>query len=298
MAWDGPARAKVAAIQLAPLPDRERTLARAVELVHMAADRGAKVVAFPELFALPWFPGVIDKAHFELAEPADGPTVTALRAAAAARGVVVVAPFFEKKIEGRCYNSAAVIDAGGDLLGVYRKVHVPQIPYWEERSYFAAGDAGFPVFRAGGLAIGVALGWDVLFPETARMLALAGAHLIVVPTASTKQSHDLWERSIGAAAFASGLFILRVNRIGSGEGQVFHGASFCVSPFGDVIDQASGEGEGLLLVEINPRDIELVRREWPLIKDRRPECYLGLAGLEVRPAAKDGTGGPGSDRKE
>ena len=287
MAWDGPNRAKIAAIQLAPLPDRERTLARAVELAHMAADRGARLVAFPELFACPWFPGKSDKASFDLAEPVDGPTVTAMRQAANARGIAIVCPFFERKVEGRCYNSAAVIDADGALLGVYRKVHVPQIPYWEERSYFAAGDAGFPVFNTSVMNVGVALGWDVLFPETARMLALGGAHLIVAPTAGTRQSHDLWDRAFGGAAFANGLFILRVNRIGQGEGQVFHGTSFCVSPFGDVIDQASGEGEGLLLVEVNPRDIELVRREWPLLKDRRPECYLGLAGLEVRPVDKD-----------
>ena len=277
-------RVKVAAIQIAPLPDHERTLARATELVRMAAEHDARLAALPELFSTPWFPATINKERFDLAEPVEGRTVTAMREAAARFNMVIVCPFFEKLVEGRFYNSAAVIDSDGSLCGVYRKVHVPQIPHWEERSYFAGGDAGFPVFATSVLRVGVAIGWDAMFPEALRLLALGDAQLVLAPGAGTRQSHELWERAISAGAFANGLFVLRVNRIGPGEGQVFHGSSFCVNPFGDLVDQPSGEGEGLLLVDVNPRDIELVRREWPLLKDRRPECYLALAGLEVRRA--------------
>lgn len=280
-------RIKIAAIQIAPLPDRERTLVRAVELMEMAAERDAVLVAFPELFAWPWFPATINKTNFDLAETVDGQTVTTIREAAARLKLAVVCPFFEKLVEGRWYNSAAVIDSDGSLLGVYRKVHIPQIKGWEERSYFSLGDVGFPVFSTAPLKIGVALGWDPLFPETMRMLALGGAQLIVAPTASTKQSMELWDRAIGAGAFANGLFVLKVNRIGQGLEQVFHGMSYCVNPFGDPLDEPSGEGEGLLLLEINPKDMELVRREWPLLKDRRPESYLDLAGLAIQPMEKE-----------
>ena len=276
-------RVRVAGIQMSGTPDRARNIEKAVSLLEMAAERGVSLACLPELFALPWFPSEMDKAHFDLAEPVDGETVTALRAAAAKLDIVIVAPFFEREIEGRFFNSAAVIDAGGELLGVYRKVHVPQIPLWEEKFYFAPGDAGFPVFNTKHLRIGVQICWDNLFPEGSRALALAGAQFVFAPTAAASNSQDLWMRMISANAFANGMYVFRVNRVGAESKQKFYGQSFCVNPFGDLVDQVSGEGEGVVIVEANPRDIEFVRREWPLLRDRRPECYLELAGLHVRP---------------
>jgi len=280
-------RIKVAGVQLSGSEDKARNLEKAVALLDLAAEREVRMACFPELFALPWFPAQMDKAHLDLAESTDGQTVSAMREAAKRLEMVIVAPFFEKDLEGRFFNSAAVIDADGALLGIYRKVHLPQIPLWEEKFYFAPGDRGFPVFRTRYLDIGVQLCWDNLFPEGTRALALAGAQLVFAPTAAAFDSQDLWLRMISVNAFANGLYVFRVNRVGAEPQQEFYGKSFCVSPFGDLVDQISGEGEGLVIEEVNPRDIQFVRREWPLLRDRRPECYLSLANLEVRPREED-----------
>ncbi len=266
-------RVKVAGIQFAPGFDKETNLSRAEALVGIAAGKGARIVCLPQLFNTFWFPYTIDDRHFDLAESEDGPTITRLRRMARDMGIVVISPVFERDGEGY-YNTAFVIGVDGEILGKYRKIHVPQIPLWEERTYFRAGNLGFPVFKTPFARIGVQICWDVFFPEGFRILALKGAEIIFVPTASAFiHSHRKWERAISAAAHTNGLFIFRVNRVGREVRQEFYGRSFCVRPDGDLIDMPSGQSEGIILADIDLGEINAVRNEWVFLKDRRPEEY-------------------------
>ncbi|MDP8254824.1 MAG: nitrilase-related carbon-nitrogen hydrolase [Candidatus Alcyoniella australis] len=265
----------VAAIQVGPGPDPQANIERCVELINVAADQGVNLACFPELAHLPWFPAQIDERGFELAQPLDGPAISAIREAAQQRGVAVVFPFFERDGE-RCYNSTALIDEHGEVRGVYRKLHVPQLPRWEERHYFSAGDNGFVLAQLAGLRVGVQVAWDNLFPEGCRALALAGAELIVAPTANCGESHDLWLRAISANALFNGVYVLRVNRVGGAPEQHFYGRSFLVDPYGDLAGQEAGEAEGLMLGELHREALVLIRREFPLLRDRRPDQYAAI----------------------
>ena len=156
---------KVAGIQMACVDAREKNLAKAVTLGRLAAEHGARVVCYQQLLSNVWFPRERDERHFALAEGEDGPTLEALRPLAAEAGITLVCPLFERSAEGTCYNTAVVIGPDGGLLGKYRKVHVPDLPLWEEKYYFRPGDTGFPVFESQGLRFGVQLCWDNFFPE-------------------------------------------------------------------------------------------------------------------------------------
>jgi N-carbamoylputrescine amidase len=196
-----------------------------------------------------------------------------MRELAVAHEVVLVCPIFEAGDEQRFYNSAVVIDAGGAILGSYRKVHVPQIPLWEERYYFAPGNRGFPVFETKFAVIGVQICWDNFFPEGSRILALKGAQIIFCPTAAAFASQKKWETVITANAITNGVYNFRVNRVGREEKQDFYGMSFCVSPEGELLGPPAGMKEGIALIDIDLKQIQKVRKEWPFSKDRRPEAY-------------------------
>jgi N-carbamoylputrescine amidase len=264
---------------------KQRNIDRAVKLVGLAAERGAKIVCLQELFNTHWFPKDIDRRNFDLAEPVHGPTLEAMQPVAGDKELVLVCPFFEKDAEGAFYNSAMVIDSGGELLGLYRKVHVPQIPLWEEKSYFASGNLGFPVFSTAYARIGVQICWDNFFPEGTRCLALGGAQLILSPTAAAFASQTRWQTMISANAMANGVFVMRVNRVGSEEKQDFYGKSFCVGPEGDLVGGPSGMTEGILFADIDFRRITRYRKDYPFLSDRKPKNYRdisdpALAGLE------------------
>jgi N-carbamoylputrescine amidase len=271
---------KTAGIQLAPTTDKERNLAKAKELIDIAASEGARIIALPQLFNTMWFPAAIDKSNFSLAEEADGPAITSLREAALKTKSVLIAPIFEKDGES-FFNTAFVIGPDGEIIGRYRKAHVPQIPLWEERSYFAPGDLGFPVFKTPVATIGVQLCWDAFFPEGFRILALKGAEIIFVPTASAfAHSHRKWERAIAASAHSNGLFIMRVNRVGTEGAQEFYGRSFTVRPDGEFINEPGGSSEGVVITQMDLSDIAATRGEWVFLKDRRPEIYKELTELK------------------
>jgi len=195
---------KIAGIQMSAGTDVEKNIGRAVEMIGVAAEKGAKVIGFPELCLSPWFPRKEDKAGFAFAREASGPEVGAFVTASLKHQVVIVLPFFEKQGD-RHFNSAAVIDCGR-LLGVYRKLHLPDIPYYKEAYYFSPGDSGYPVFETSRGRVGVQICWDNLFPEGARILALRGAEVLFAPTAASVESHTLWERAVSANAFANNLF--------------------------------------------------------------------------------------------
>ena len=209
---------KIAGIQFAPTSIKEVNLRRVASLVEVAAEREAKIVALPQLFNTEFFPSIIDKAHFALAETEDGPAITAMRELAGKHSLVLICPIFEKA-DDAYFNTAFVLGPEGEIIGRYRKVHVPQIPLWEEATYFQTGDLGFPVFDTPYGRIGVQLCWDTFFPEGFRILALNDAQIVFTPTASAFfHSHRKWERALSAAAHSNGLFIFRVNRTG-GEGR-------------------------------------------------------------------------------
>lgn len=271
---------KTAGIQMSAAPILERNLSKAGELIALAVSEGAKIVCLPQLFNAVWFAHSIDKKNFSLAEKSDGPTITAMREEALKNKCVLIAPIFEEDA-GRYFNTAFVIGEDGGIIGKYRKMHVPQIPLWEERSYFSPGDLGFPVFKTPHASIGVQLCWDVFFPEGFRILALKGAQIIFAPTASAFEHSRLrWERAMQAAAHANGVFVFRVNRTGKEEKQEFYGKSFCAGPDGEFIVKPGGSSDGVVIADIDLETMAEVRREWVFLKDRRPEEYKEI--LEIK----------------
>ena len=219
--------------------------------------------------------------HFSLAEEMEGPTIREMQKLAQTGEVVLICPIFEREGENY-YNSAVVIDAGGKILGVYRKIHIPQIPLWEEKYYFSSGNLGFPVFQTKFATLGIQICWDNFFPEGSRILTLKGAQIIFSPTAAAFASQEKWRTVIAGNAMVNGVYILRVNRVGSEEKQDFYGRSFCVSPEGELLDRPTGMKEGILLVEIDLKTIDRIRKEWPFLKDRRPEAYREILNFGKR----------------
>jgi N-carbamoylputrescine amidase len=274
---------RVAGIQMACGQTKEKNIERAIKLVSLAAERGSQIVCLQELFHTHWFPQDINKDNFELAEPYDGPTIAAMQPLAREKKVVLVCPIFEKDGEDTFYNSAIVIDSGGEILGVYRKVHIPQIPLWEEKSYFTPGNGGFPVFSTSYAKVGVQICWDNFFPEGTRCLALKGAQIILAPTAAAFASQDRWLTMIAANAMTNGVFVLRVNRVGSEERQDFYGKSFCVGPEGELLGSPSGIKEGILFADVDLQAIARYRKEYPFLRDRRPKVYEDIS----HPASAD-----------
>ena len=283
---------KVAGIQMACGPEKARNVDRLLTLLEMAAEQGAGLACFQELATTLWFPAAAKEGAFSLAEPIPGPTTETFQAAAARYNLVVVLPIFERADAGRYYNSAAVIDADGSLLGAYRKVHVPLLPLWQEKYYFTPGEADWPVFETAAGRIGVQICWDSFFPEGSRILALKGAEILLAPTAAAFASQARWQAVVTANAIANGLFIFRVNRVGREERQEFYGKSFCVSPEGELFCEPSSAHDGVILADCDLALIEQTRRTWPFFRDRRPETYWELAGLEPRQASGEGDGEP------
>ncbi len=266
---------KIAGVQMTCREDKEQNVQKALKLGQIAAEKGAHIICFQELFNTHWFPKNIDEKNFLLAEDVGGPTIQAMRGLAREGGVALICPFFERDGDNY-FNTAVVINREGEVVGTYRKVHIPQIPLWEEKAYFSPGDHGFPVFDLGLAQIGVQVCWDNFFPEGTRALALQGAQVVFAPTAAAFASQQRWLKVMAGNAIVNGLFIMRVNRVGSEPKQDFYGMSFCLSPEGDLVDEPTGLQEGVLLVEIDLEEVSRVRREWPLLQNRRPEIYTSL----------------------
>jgi N-carbamoylputrescine amidase len=264
---------KVAAVQFSSRDEPTRNLDKALELASLAVDRGAQLIAFPELCTTPWFPSRMKQGSFDLAEEIPGPSTGRVSEFAAKNRVVMVLPLFEKAGKGKYYNSVAVIDADGSLCGVYRKAHVPNINGWHEKFYFLPGNKGFPVFDTQAGRIGVLLSWDIYFPEASRILALGGAQLVVVPTANAHASQERWEKMFAGNALANGLYFLRVNRVGREEKQVFYGKSFCMNPHGELDHRPAGSRDSVHITDISTEEIQQTRNEWAFFRDRREKLY-------------------------
>jgi N-carbamoylputrescine amidase len=277
---------RIGLVQMRCGEDPGENLARALAGIEEAADRGAGLVCLQELFRSRYFCQREDPALFDGAEPVPGPTSESLAKRAAARGVVVVGSVFERRTPGVYHNTAVVLDADGSLAGVYRKMHIPDDPLYHEKFYFAPGDLGFVAFQTRAARVGTLVCWDQWFPEAARLTALAGAELLLYPTAIGWQfdegpevdaaQHDAWETAQRAHAIANGVFVAAVNRVGREGGIRFWGQSFVADPFGRVLARASAEEEEVLVVECDLDAIERVRRDWPFLRDRRIDAYADL----------------------
>jgi N-carbamoylputrescine amidase len=265
---------RIAGIQMAPGPDGGKNTARAVELASVAAEKGARIIGFPELCLTPWFLRDEDTAHFSLARSSSNGSLEPFLTASKDHQAVLVLPFFESA-EGRFYNSAAVIDSG-TLLGIYRKVHLPNIPLYREQFYFSPGDSDFPVFATSQGRIGVQICWDNLFPEGTRILALKGAEIVFAPTAASQDGQVHWERAVAANAFANNLFVFRVNRTGKDTGITFTGRSFCADPWGEMVSELAGSREAIVLADIDRKEREAADRTWGFLRHRRPDQYRDI----------------------
>ena len=264
---------RLAGVQITCCEEKERNLEKAIRYAQFAIEKGANIICFQELFTTHWFPREMNDLNFSLAEKIDGISIPRMQALAKENHVVFICPIFEAGEENVFYNTAVIVDADGEILGRYRKVHVPQIPLWEERYYFSSGNLGFPVFETKFADIGIQICWDNFFPEGSRILALKGAQIIFSPTAAAFASQKRWETVISGNAVVNGVYILRVNRVGSEEKQDFYGRSFCVSPEGELIDKPTGLKEGVALVDIDLKNVVQARKEWPFFKDRKPGLY-------------------------
>jgi N-carbamoylputrescine amidase len=276
---------RIALIQQANTADTHGNLTRTITSIRLAAEQGARIVLLQELFHTLYFCRTVQPDHFELAEPSEGPTIRAMAALARELGIVVVVPFFERRAPGLYHNTAAVIDADGSVLGLYRKMHIPEDPGFHEKYYFTPGDLGYRVFDTAHGKIGVLICWDQWYPEAARLTALKGAELLVYPTAigtlSTESDadrdayHDAWETIQRAHAVANGVYVAGVNRVGSEGGTTFWGRSFVAGPFGERLARAGLE-ETVLYADVDFKAIDAQRRTWPFLRDRRIDSYAGL----------------------
>ncbi len=265
---------RIAGIQISAGPDIGRNIERAIEMAEVAASKDAKIICYPELFLTPWFPKEEEKSRLSLAITASSEALYRFRHLSAETKTVLIIPFFES-VNGKYYNSAAVMDSG-DLLGIYRKIHLPDLPLYRERFYFSPGDTGLPVFDTSQGKIGVQICWDNLFPEGTRVLALRGAEIVFAPTAAALNTHNLWERAISANAFANNIFIFRVNRVGQEDGITFYGRSFCVDPWGEMVSELAGGKEAVVLADIDLNERDAATKTWGFLKHRKPEEYGDL----------------------
>ena len=285
---------RVGLVQQRVGPDVAANLEHAIAGIRDAARRGATLVCLEELFTWYYFCQREDHAFFKLAEPVPGPTTERLADVARELGVVIVASLFEKRAEGLYHNTAAVIDADGEYLGKYRKMHIPDDPQFYEKFYFAPGDLGFRVWETRVGKIGVLICWDQWYPEAARLTALQGAEILIYPTAIGwlppekaaygARQHAAWETIQKSHAVANGCYVVAINRTGhevlpgseaGHPGIEFWGGSFVTDPGGQVLARA-GQEEQVLVVDCDLAAVDSARTHWPFLRDRRIDAYSGL----------------------
>jgi N-carbamoylputrescine amidase len=276
---------RVGLIQMACSLDPNENLAKAEWRIREAAGKGAQIICVQELFRSQYFCQTEDLSRFDLAETIPGPTTESFIKLAAELDVAIVGSVFERRMAGVFHNTAVVIDAGGTLLGLYRKMHIPDDPRFYEKYYFTPGDLGFRCFDTRYARIAPLICWDQWYPEGARLAALGGAQILFYPTAigfhhsdaaEAPTQHDAWETIQRSHAIANGVYVAAVNRVGhegpKDDGLEFWGGSFVTDPQGRMLAKA-GDAEETLIVECDPRVIESVRRNWPFLRDRRIDAY-------------------------
>lgn len=286
------ANRRVAVVQHAMSDDLDLNHDTTLAGIERAAHQGAELILLPELHASEYFCKYQDPDLFDLAEPLDGPTRQMLAEAARRFGVVLVGSLFEHRAPGLAHNTAVVLERDGSLAGVYRKMHIPDDPGYNEKFYFTPGDLGFEPIDTSVGRLGVLVCWDQWYPEAARLMALAGAEILLYPTAIGKDPNDeedeqlrqldAWRTIQRGHAVANGLPVLACNRVGfepdrSGGGRdaEFWGHSMIIGPQGELIDEAGTEAE-VLIADLDLARGEQVRRMWPFLRDRRIDAYQDL----------------------
>jgi len=284
---------KVALLQQSCSSCRDENLANTTQLVRQAAASGAQLVVLQELHTSTYFCQVESPALFDLAETIPGPSTETFGELAGELGVVIVASLFERRAAGLYHNTAVVFESDGSIAGVYRKMHIPDDPGFYEKFYFTPGDLGFNPIRTSVGTLGVLVCWDQWYPEAARLMALAGADLLIYPTAigwdpedtaeEQRRQYDAWVTVQRGHAVANGLPLLAVNRVGFESsplgvdvGIQFWGGSFAAGPQGEILAEASQKNEEIVHVEIDCERSEQVRRNWPFLRDRRIDEYGDL----------------------
>ena len=283
---------KIAVIQLNLNDVAENNLKKCLSWVRDAASQGAEVISLPELYSSHYFCQSEDVANFELAEPLYSTSFIAFSALAKELGIVIIVPFFEKRMTGIYHNSAYIIDTDGSEAGLYRKMHIPDDPHFYEKFYFTPGDLGFKAFPTNKGKIGTLICWDQWFPEAARLMALQRAEVLFYPTAIGwhplekeqygEKQHGAWMNVMKGHAVANGVYVAAANRIGLEQyiegtaGIQFWGSSFIAGPQGEILAQASHDKEEILIAEVDIDLQENVRQNWPFFRDRRIDAFSDI----------------------
>jgi N-carbamoylputrescine amidase len=284
-------KTQVALVQMRCGANPEQNLTRAIEFIREAAKNGAQIVCLPELFRSQYFCQSEDHDNFSLAENIPGPSTDALTKIAREKSVVIVASLFEKRAAGVYHNTAVVIDADGNILGKYRKMHIPDDPSYYEKFYFTPGDLGFQSWKTARGNLGVCVCWDQWYPEAARLTALRGAEILFYPTAigwhpREKKKYgaaqlSAWQTMQRSHAIANGCFVAAANRVGheapaGGDGIEFWGQSFICAPSGEILAQGSVNREEIVSAEVEWKRVDQHRTHWPFLRDRRVDAYEGI----------------------
>jgi N-carbamoylputrescine amidase len=272
--------------------DRQTNLDFSIAKIHEAAAANADLVVLPELHLGPYFCQNEDFNHYDLAQPIPGPTTDILSNVAQKLSIVIVSTIFEKRAPGLFHNTAVVFDSDGSIAGKYRKMHIPDDPGFYEKYYFTPGDLGFKPIETSIGKLGVLICWDQWFPEAARLMALAGAELLIYPTAigwdnndnkeEQQRQLDAWITIQRSHAVANGIPVIACNRIGfeqspdSAAGINFWGNSFIAGPQGEIIKQADDSESSLLTCTLDKSRTEYIRKIWPFLRDRRIDAYNDL----------------------
>jgi N-carbamoylputrescine amidase len=281
---------KLGLIQTTCSADLDANLKKTLAFAARAAQRGAQIICTQELFRSQYFCQSEDHKNFKLAEPIPGPSTDAFCKLARKHKVVVIASLFEKRAAGVYHNTAAIIDADGSLLGIYRKMHIPDDPLYYEKFYFTPGDLGFKSWQTRYGKIGVLICWDQWYPEAARLTALQGAQILFYPTAIGwhpgekkkygERQYNSWETIQRSHAIANGCYVAVANRIGheklSGKGIEFWGQSFVAGTSGEILAKAGAAREEILIVPVDLASVDTARTHWPFLRDRRIDAYGNL----------------------
>ncbi|CAI86907.1 MULTISPECIES: carbon-nitrogen hydrolase [Pseudoalteromonas] len=291
-----PAKLTVALVQQSNSDNAEQNMAKSIAAIREAANKGAKLVVLQELHRSLYFCQTEDVDVFDLAETIPGPSTHTLGELAKELSIVIVASLFEKRATGLYHNTAVVLENDGSIAGKYRKMHIPDDPGFYEKFYFTPGDLGFEPIQTSVGKLGVLVCWDQWFPEAARLMAMAGAELLIYPTAigwdprddsdeQTRQK-DAWVISQRAHAIANGVPVISCNRVGveqdpseQSEGIQFWGNSFIAGPQGELLAEANNTDEQILVIELDQQRSENVRRIWPYLRDRRIDHYQDLTKI-------------------
>lgn len=278
-----PKKVKIGFVQMQCSANRQGNIDKAIAGIKKAADKGAQIICLQELFATKYFCETENHDNFSLAETIPGPTTELIQKTAKEAGCVIIASLFEKRSGGLYHNTAIVVDADGKYLGMYRKLHIPDDPGFNEKFYFAPGDTGYKVFKTKFATIGVLICWDQWYPEAARITSLMGAEILFYPTAIgwelntdekvNAEQYQAWQTIQRAHAIANGVHVVAVNRTGKEGITNFWGGSFVSNPFGSVMYQAPYNAEDVAVCEADLELTEKYRSVWPFLRDRRIDTY-------------------------